>query len=137
MYEKKGQPERAIEAFKQGLPLEEGRREDWVVRIQIHLAQCYQQKRMYKQTFLYAYQALATIKVSTFEYKYYYPAFLPIAWLALSQGYLHTNRLDSALYYAQLCLPTVKEYVEVNYLELPRDVSKVLAEVYAKKGNYA
>nr|WP_293845550.1 ATP-binding protein [uncultured Arsenicibacter sp.] len=137
LYLKKKEPDKAIDVLKKALPLEEGRREDWIVRTQVSLAEAYQQKRQYQQTYTFAYKALATMKESTFKYNYYYTGLRPVAWQALSQAHLNNNRIDSALYYAELCLPTVRDYLQSNALELPRDVSRLLAEVYAKKGNYA
>ena len=136
LYQQKKQPDKSIEALKQGLPYMAKIHIDWIVKIESLLAACYQQKEDDQQALTYAHRALARIQNSE-DVGGIYSSYRPMIWLTLAQTHLHMGQLDSSLYYCNKSLPTVQFISRSGFLDFPRDVTNVLAQVYAKKGNYA
>lgn len=135
LYQKKGQPDKAIEVLKQGLLHLEKTRIDWVIDIERRLAECYEQKGQYKQALTYAHHALARMNTSEDVFGYY-SGFRYRTWLTLGKIYLHTKQLDSALYYCNKILPTLQVSVKMGFWESARDVTDIVAQLYAHKGNF-
>lgn len=131
MYQKKGQPDQAIAVLKQARTFLV---DQWqlVVPIEGQLAQCFEQKGDHQAAMRYAHRALATLPISEEDDTFYK---VP-AWLALSQAHFYTNRLDSALYYGVKCLQRERVFLNNGRLETPRDVNKILAQIYVSKKDY-